>query len=206
MAVEPGRHPALNDPSSSRAEEVPARLGAALAEDADERCVREVLAGRRERFEDLVIRYQGIVYTAVLAYLRDAHRAEDLAQEVFVSAFSNLAQLREAGRFLPWLLQIARNRAARELRSEARRLEQPVAAHAETAAPESEPERLAAAEVFALVEELPEPYRETVLLKYRQNLSCKEIAAREQVPIGTVTSRLTRALAVLRTAMGRKEE
>lgn len=174
------------------------------AEEADAACVREVLAGRRERFEELVRRYQRVVYGVVLAYVREPHLAEDVAQEVFVSAFTALGQLREPGRFLPWLLQIARHRAGREYKKTALRAEQPLEGRSEPARPESGEDAARAAGVLALVEELPEPYRETLLRKYQMGLSCKEIARLEAVPIGTITSRLTRALAVLRSALVQK--
>lgn len=169
---------------------------------ADAACVRAVLAGQRERFEELVGRYQNVVYAVALGYMKDAQRAEDLSQEVFINAFANLAQLREPERFLPWLLQIARNRSYREAHKAATRPEQALSEAHEPAAPGANQDVQRAANVLALVEELPEPYRGTLLMKYRQGLSCKEIAESEGVPIGTITSRLTRALAVLRTALG----
>ena len=169
---------------------------------ADAEAVLAVLSGQRERFTELVERYQAAVYSVALGYVRDAHRAEDLAQEIFAGAFTNLAQLREPERFFPWLLQSARNRASRESQRASARPEQALADGLDPAAPGADPELARAAEVFALVEQLPEPYRETLLMKYRLGLSCKEIAARERVPIGTITSRLTRALAVLRSALG----
>lgn len=172
---------------------------------ADAQCVVAVLGGDRERFGELVERYQGTVYSIVLGYVRDAQRAEDVAQEVFVGAFTNLAQLREPERFLPWLLQIARNRASREARRGASRPEQPLGDH-DTPAREADPDRARAAYILGLVEELPEPYRHTVLLKYKQGLSCKEIAQAEGVPVGTITSRLTRALGVLRGALGQGQD
>lgn len=170
--------------------------------EADAECVRAVQAGKRERFEELVARYQNAVFAIALGYTRNRARAEDLAQEVFVAAFTNLHQLREPARFLPWLIQIARNRSFRETRKSGSRPEQPLAEGFDPAAPAADPDTQRAADVLALVEELEEPYRSTLLLKYQQELSCKEIAAREGVPIGTITSRLTRALALVRSAVG----
>lgn len=183
----------------------PAGSGGCPASAADAQCVAAVLGGDRERFGELVERYQSTVYSIVLGYVRDAQRAEDVSQEVFVGAFTNLAQLREPERFLPWLLQIARNRASREARRGASRPEQPLGDH-DAPAREDDPDRDRAAYIFGLVEELPEPYRHTLLLKYKQGLSCKEIAQAEGVPVGTITSRLTRALGVLRGALGQGQD
>jgi len=169
---------------------------------ADEICIRAILAGERERFAELIERYQGAVFNVALSYSKDAHHAEDLAQEIFVNAFTNLAQLREPRAFLPWLLQIARNRAARQRSKEQARPEKPLLPEVDPAAPLPDMDAQRAAGVLELVEELGEPYRGTLLMKYHAGLSCKEIAKREGVPVGTITSRLTRALAFLRTALG----
>ena len=171
----------------------------------DAQWVGQVIAGQRDIYEQLVLKYQGLVYAVVLSYVRDAHRAEDLAQEVLVQAYVALPQLRSGGSFMPWLLQIARNRASRVARRAARRPEVGEdALETVASAPESgEDERIA--EALGLVEALPEPMRQTVLLKYRQGLSCREIADREQVAVGTITSRLSRALIKLREAAKRSQ-
>jgi RNA polymerase sigma-70 factor (ECF subfamily) len=168
---------------------------------ADAECVRAVVGGNRERFAELVQRYQQAVYSVTLAYSRDTHHAEDLAQEVFVRAYGSLPQLREPARFGGWLLQIARHQAARQFRRRAAQPTQALTPETDPAAPEPSGDAERSARVLACIEELPELYRETLRLKYQEALSCKEIAAREGVPIGTITSRLTRALAVLRTAL-----
>ncbi|MBE7462361.1 MAG: sigma-70 family RNA polymerase sigma factor [Planctomycetes bacterium] len=183
----------------------PAEPPVSAAAAADAECIQAVLAGQRERFGELVGRYQRVVYGVVFPYVREPHRAEDLAQEVFVNAFSALAQLREQARFLPWLLQIARHRASREARRQSARPESALHPEMDVPEPEPNPDRARAADVLAMVEELPEPYRQTMLQKYQQGLSCKQIAQAEGVPIGTITSRLTRALAVLRNAIGKGE-
>ncbi|MCY3021561.1 MAG: RNA polymerase sigma factor [Planctomycetota bacterium] len=172
--------------------------------DADARCIAAVLAGQREPFGELVERYQDAVVAVVRGYLRDASAAEDVAQEVFVNAFTALPQLREPRLFFPWLIQIARRRAAHaSQRGEKRHEHLPLTGEEAARARDDGPDRLAW--VMSHVEQLPEPYRQTVVLKYERNLSCKEIATMESVALGTVTSRLTRALVMLRHAMRRKE-
>ena len=171
--------------------------------EADAACVSEVLAGKRERFGELIERYKDAVYGVVRARVHDAHSSEDVSQEVFVHAFTALKQLRDPRMFMPWLLQIARHTAVRAGQKDTKRSAQRQLTGDEVHASFSneEPVHERIGRVFSKVEELPEPYRQTVLLKYQVNLSCKEIAEREGVAVGTITSRLTRALLMLRNSL-----
>ena len=131
----------------------------------------------------------------------DGDDVEDVVQEAFVRAFRSLASLKEAARFGPWLLTIARNRAlsrlARqraggELASELTR-EAEVSATDEAAQPD--PEAGAELEVVRrVIAELPEgPEKETVHLFYVEGqLSAREIAARLGVGKSAITMRLER--------------
>jgi RNA polymerase sigma-70 factor, ECF subfamily len=170
----------------------------------DAECIQAVLAGNRQRFEDIVLRYQNAVFAVVRASIKDVHAAEDTAQEVFVMAFSALAELRDPSAFGPWLMQIARRHASLNAQRAQRRKNDMPVEDAQLAAPV--PAQDHTAEVFALVEQLPEPYRSTVIDKYQRNLSCKQIADSEGVAVSTITSRLTRALAMLRGGTVRQEE
>ena len=174
---------------------------------ADAACISEVLAGKRERFSELIERYQMAVVAVVRGYVKDAHHVEDVAQEIFINAFTALPQLRDPKFFFPWLLQIARHRAIHAVRRDDRRAApQPLTGlEVKPVADDPVHEKLSA--VLKHVEQLPEPYRHTVLLKYERDMSCKEIADQEGVAVGTITSRLTRALVMLReTIAGIKED
>ncbi|MBL8897829.1 MAG: RNA polymerase sigma factor [Planctomycetes bacterium] len=140
------------------------------------------------------------------ALVRDAHRADDLAQEAAVLALerapSSVADLRA------WLARVLRNLVARERRAEARRArrerqaarpEQDGNAEADALVLRVERERELARAVLAL----KEPFRGTLLLRYHEGLSPRRIAAREGVPVETVKSRLKRALAQLRAELDR---
>ncbi|HYF52312.1 MAG TPA: sigma-70 family RNA polymerase sigma factor [Planctomycetota bacterium] len=184
-------------PEQARKSEPPLASARASHADADALCIAAILKGDRQRFAELVERYQRLVYVVVRGYIADAHAAEDAAQEVFVTVFNNLASLREPGQFQGWLLQIARHSAARSGRKQDRRIDRE-ALVTDAAAPEAETPRVS---VLCKLEELPEPYRSTLTKKYVQEQSCKEIAVEEGVKIGTITSRLARGLEMLRTAL-----
>lgn len=174
--------------------------------EADAACIAAVLSGQRDRFTELIERYQDPVYAVVLGYVRNRHAAEDVAQDVFLNAYTALASLRDPNYFYPWLLQIARHRAAQVHRRTDRRPDDTALHGQEVIQEQDDGPSLRLTEVMASVEQLPEPYRETVLLKYERNLSCKQIAEKEGVAVGTITSRLTRALSLLRTALTGKGE
>jgi len=184
--------PGQTQQSESRRAAVPSAGG-----DADAVCIAAVLSGDQQRYAELVERYQRIVYVVVRGYVNEAHAAEDAAQEIFINAFTNLQSLREPAQFQAWLLQIARHHAARSGRREDRRIDRD-AIVGDAPAPEPVAPRES---VLGRLEELPEPYRSTLLKKYVQEQSCKEIAASEGVKIGTITSRLARGLEMLRTAL-----
>jgi len=131
----------------------------------------------------------------------DRDDVEDVVQEAFVRAFRSLASLKEQGRFGPWLLTIARNRAlsrlarrrARSDLGEELKREAEVACDAEPAPPAAE--IVAELEVVRrIITELPEgAEKETVRLFYLEGaLSAREIAERLGVGKSAITMRLER--------------
>lgn len=83
---------------------------------SDAQLVDAVLAGDREAFSDLVRRYERAVRACALVVVRDRHKAEDVAQDSFVAAFTKLATLRDGAMFGPWVLRIARHQGIQWLR------------------------------------------------------------------------------------------
>lgn len=131
----------------------------------------------------------------------DADEVDDVVQESFVRAFRSLASLKEPGRFGPWLLTIARNRALSCL---ARRragadlgeeLARELEASSDQAVELPDPDAGAELDVVRrVIAELPEgPEKETVHLFYVEGaLSAREIAERLGVGKSAITMRLER--------------
>jgi RNA polymerase sigma-70 factor, ECF subfamily len=162
----------------------------------DAQLVDRVRTGDIEAYGQLVRRYERLVRAAVQNLVRDLHAAEDAAQETFLAAFESLESLRQAAKFGPWVLSIARNQAARATRKLVR---------AEVCVPDLqlvEPSangRLGdrSERLLELVERLPEHERIVVGLRYFQRHSVEEVARITGRPVGTVTKQLSRAHAHL---------
>ncbi len=75
-----------------------------------------VLKGQQKAFAVLVERYQHYVYTLTLRYIHAPEEAEELAQDVFVKAYSSLSSFNRSSKFSTWLYTIARNTCLSQLR------------------------------------------------------------------------------------------
>jgi len=172
--------------------------------------VRRTQRGELAAFNSLVLRYQDALYSLVARMLTDRAAAEDVTQEAFVAAWRNIGTFR-GGSFRAWLFTIAANRARDELRRRVRRPTTSLDAarddpdRADLDPPDRDPtpegvaeqtEMRAALEVA--LRELPDDWREVVVLSDIHGLDYAEIAQATGVAVGTVKSRLSRARARLR--------
>ena len=112
-AKPPSPSPASPEGSPAEAEGTASEPRDALS---DRELVRIVLEGRSELFEQLVFRYEKPVYRHVHRMVGQAEEAEDLTQDTFVKAYSNLGRYRERWEFKTWLFRIATNAAISALR------------------------------------------------------------------------------------------
>ena len=165
-----------------------------------------------QQFRDIVLPHLDAAYNFARYLTRDASAAEDIVQEAFMRAFRAFPSWR-GGAPKAWLFAIVRNgflewagadRSGRAvLVAESALSERDAAALANAADPDQDtPEeallrRRDAEAVRAVIENLPEPFRETLVVRSMEELSYKEIAALTGAPIGTVMSRLARARQML---------
>jgi RNA polymerase sigma-70 factor (ECF subfamily) len=178
----------------------------------DERLV-EALEDRDERaLEMLYDRHGDYVYTVCLRMVGDVQLAEDLSQEVFLRLWRrpDLFDV-SRGRFLTWLLSVARNRAIDERRSRGRRFrfETPPSVNAEEMlelAPTDEVRDTAVvSEERVIVQRalatLPPEQRLAIQLAYFGGYTQQEIAQGLHQPLGTVKTRIRLGLQKLRTLL-----
>ncbi len=171
---------------------------------ADKVCVQRCCDGHPEDFRMLVYRYQGLLSSYLAGRLRDRSQVEEAAQESFVRAFMSLKKLRKPESFCPWLLGIAGRVAKEQFRDSKRRQQDPeIAKTLMTGGADSRDHYDNALDEAIAV--LPETYRQVILLRYFEGLSCQEAAQRLGMPLGTVTKTLSRAYAMLRQELQARE-
>lgn len=157
--------------------------------------------GNREAFGQIVRRYQGMISGLIYAACGDLHRSEDIAQETFISAWKSLSGLRDASKLPSWLCQIARHRIADHFREPATQKMQLQEQLAETIPAQASPEKMSAEEgemLWRTLSRIPQPYRETMVLYYRQGQSTAEVAAAMETTDAGVRQRLSRGREMLR--------
>jgi RNA polymerase sigma-70 factor (ECF subfamily) len=163
----------------------------------------ELLADLVERCQHRLVRY--------LLYLTGGREyAEDLAQETWVRVLRRGSQYNGRQRFDPWLFAIARNLAIDYLRKKRKAVQTaslPNDRDAMPLVPSSGPSPFEAAarsedaiRLAGQLQILSPLYREALLLRFQEDLSLPEIAQVLGAPVTTVTSRIYRGLAALRSA------
>lgn len=171
----------------------------------DRQLVDAVLAGDTDSYRVLVDRESRSIVGLCTGILHDSDEAQDVAQDAFVQAYRSLASYRGDGTFGAWIGRIATRMAVsravtikQQLRNAAPGSFEPVVID-ERANPERQLMQLENSNaVRQAIRDLPTDQREVVELRYFQDMPLEEIAARTGSPLGTVKSRLHRALARLR--------
>jgi len=173
--------------------------------------------GKAQRFRAAALPYLDDVYTLARYLLRNPADAEDAAQECYLRAFRHFETFR-GGPIKPWLLAILRNvcRAEYARRGALAGLQGESLDAAEQCTEglwnEGEPSpeqhtlrRLDGETVQRLIGQLPDQFREVLVLREINELAYREIAEVIAAPVGTVMSRLARARALLREAWLKEE-
>jgi RNA polymerase sigma-70 factor, ECF subfamily len=150
--------------------------------------------GDRAAFAELYRRFHRAVHGVVLSRVAFGDAA-DLTQETFAIALERLPQLGEAAAFPGWLMAIARNRAIDHVR----RVKPTDELHD---IPVPAPRSAEVAGVLAALRELPEAYRETLVLRLVEGLTGPEIAAHTGLAPGSVRVNLHRGMKLLRDRLG----
>ena len=167
--------------------------------------VEAIRRGDRLAFDDFLRRQGRWVRGVIFGILGDRDRVDDAAQQVWLSVWSRIAELRDVERWRPWLYRLARNAALDAGRSTTRQRE---AVKELAEAPPPRPRMSAPAEEVAGAEErglvldaikaLPALYREPFVMRHLESWSYREISDVLGLPVETVETRLVRARRLLR--------
>jgi RNA polymerase sigma-70 factor (ECF subfamily) len=143
-------------------------------------------------------RYSRRLAAFIRSRVGDDAEAEDILQEVFFRVHRSLCCQADWERPEAWFYRIARNLIIDHYRRRRETVEIPESLPAEPELPEDDPEALLALSLRQVVDELPEPYRQALLLTEYEGLSQQELAARLGLSISGAKSRVQRARQKLR--------
>jgi RNA polymerase sigma-70 factor (ECF subfamily) len=159
------------------------------------------------RFERAILPHLDAAHNLARWLMRDEHEAADAVQDACLRALRFIGSFRGGDGRL-WLLAIVRNTCYSRLKRSAGRQDETEfddevhSPESETTSPEVLLERSRDSEALRhALEELPEEFREIIVMRELEGMGYKEIAEVAQIPIGTVMSRLARARKRLQRAL-----
>ena len=175
----------------------------------DEEIVRRVLSGERDMFEIIMRRYNRRIYRTVRSIVRDSVEAEDVMQDAYVRAYTNLGQFAGLAKFSTWLTRIAVNEALARVRMKKRVIHvQPgddsngIGMNIYVSKTPDPEQNALAKELASVLEEavdsLPEAYRSVFMLRQIEDMSTAETAECLDLSEEAVKVRVFRARALLR--------
>jgi RNA polymerase sigma-70 factor (ECF subfamily) len=177
--------------------------------DPERAMIQAICQGDRHAFEEFVRRQNRWIRGVIFSVIGDHDAADDVAQQVWVSAWNRFRELRDPARWRTWLYRLTRNAAIDAGRDATRRRALSARVEAdpppETASParrlmQSEQQHV----VLEAIRSLPVLYREPFVLKHLQHWSYHEIAQTMGIPVDTVETRLVRARRMLRETLAGK--
>lgn len=173
--------------------------------------VRAVKEGRKEPFDQLVLRYQRLVYAIIRRMISNHQDVDDLAQETFMAAYGAMGRFDERKSFSAYLSRIAINISINHLRRKKRWLRiltergteaRQALSGGKTLGPDKKMEQKELMNRLEIgIEALPPRQKAVLILKVYQEMSYQEIADTLGISLGTVMSRLHRARNRLRAQL-----
>ena len=154
--------------------------------------------GDKVAFERLVRKHAVSLYRVARGILKCEADIEDATQETIIKAYQNLVSLRSDLYLKTWLIKILINECNRILRANKKTVN---LVETEPASPDNPYENL---ELFSVVQSLDSDLRIVTLLFYYEGLRQKDIAEVLELPVGTVSSRLSRSREKLRALITEK--
>jgi RNA polymerase sigma-70 factor (ECF subfamily) len=197
-------------------------LASALTLQSEETAlIAELRAGSEEAFAWLIARYHQPIYSLLARTVQDRAEAADLAQEVFVKVFRGVGNFHGESSLRTWIYRIALHEASNQRRWWMRHKQREIPIEQEMIEGESgtalrlkemlvdpaeSPYEIAVhaenrARIEAALNQVPEPFRTTLILRDIEGFVYEEVAEIQGVNLGTVKSRLVRGRAALKAIL-----
>lgn len=173
---------------------------------SEKEIIEKVRGGDVNAFEELVLRYEGTVYSLALRMVSNREDAADMTQEAFIKAYNSLPSFRGDSKFSSWLYRIASNVCLDFLRSKSRRPQSSLTlggdddedVQLEIPDPAAGPEeqlikKLSMQSLSEGLKLLPDNQRQILAMRELGGMSYAEIGAALSLEEGTVKSRIFRA-------------
>jgi len=187
--------------------------------------IAELQAGSEEAFAWLIAHYHQPIYSLLARISHDRADAADLTQEVFVKVFRGVGRFHGESSLRTWIYRIALHEASNQRRWWMRHKQQEIPIEQEMTEscsgvpiklkemlvdPGESPVEMAMhaqnrARVEAALNQVPEPFRTTLILRDIEGFVYEEVAEIQSVNLGTVKSRLVRGRALLRTILTKSQ-
>jgi RNA polymerase sigma-70 factor (ECF subfamily) len=173
---------------------------------ADNDLVSQALKGHISAFKELVERYQRRAYHFALGMVHNSDDACDLSQEAFVRVHKHLKRFDRNYPFKVWLFHILSNLCKNHIRQRKTREGVVISTDDERTltipdvrSPEKELDKVELqAQVWGAIEQLPDKFKEIIILSHFQEMSYEQMAQVLEIPRGSVMSRLYYARVKLR--------
>ncbi len=180
-----------------------------VSDSSDASLVMASLGGDRDAFCEIVARYQNLLCSLAYSSVGDLKHSEDIAQETFVEAWKKLDTLSDPMKLKAWLCGILRFKTSHFHRKEAKQpiknadeLNEQVGGASEQSGVEDEAiSNQQEALLWQTLEQMPENYREPLILFYREQRSVEHVAEELALSEDTVKQRLSRGRKLLQNAM-----
>ena len=167
---------------------------------SDEALVEEVRTKDKEKYTEIVERYQSNLLRYAWYLLNDEQKAQDIVQEAFIKAYINLNGFNTKKKFSSWIYRIVHNEAMNEMKKHKK--EVPMLENMDYQSIQNIEESYSKQEVIKEAEHclrnLPVIYREPLALYYLDDKSYDDISDILRIPMGTVATRIKRAKVMMK--------
>ena len=178
--------------------------------DCENDLIARIAKGETELFEQIVLKYQNLIYTVCLNILKNPHDAENTAQETFLSAFLDISgKSKDIENLKSWVCRIAVNKAVDFKRKSYKitKNEESIEfsgfeirdnTNIETQIEHKEQRE----KLNAVISNIPDKYANAIKAFYFERMSVKEIARYYKLPEKTVETHLYRAKKLIKERWG----